>query len=496
MKFGGRAGPRREQGLGGASRSIEGPQASAGSIHTPGNQALIRSLGAGASSRGLAAGRHGGLGNQALARLRRRGPEGLRLGAQDDRFEREAHAVADAIVAPTVEAGAAGLQIQRIGDASGVGLREVPPGVEAAISGARGGGRRLPEEVAATIGPRLGADLEGVRVHTDDRAHALSGALHARAFTTGSDIFFGRGQYDPASGAGRKVLAHELTHVVQQRGRGGGRSERGPIQRFVMQVGVDDGYTETMSKQLLDANKKEEGFLQFKAAWDKSWLGLATYGTYAPTSWHKPKGSDWLPSHGPSKKLKGVPDGEKLRIVGHGNIHGQIGGYSGEEMGGLLLALGLPQTHTGGVDVHGCLPASNWKDDEGNVHGAHIVALEDFLAEQEVKDVVRGYEHCIFPDLDAEVASSAYGFFEVARAFNNLPKGTEQAITEAQEKTIRRVMGDDADNFIDDVTRGTDKVINGLYFFHAARQYLERKGLMQRAELVDTAKARAALKAD
>ena len=98
MKFGGRAGPRREQGLGGASRSIEGPQASAGSIHTPGNQALIRSLGAGASSRGLAAGRHGGLGNQALARLRRRGPEGLRLGAQDDRFEREAHAVADAIV--------------------------------------------------------------------------------------------------------------------------------------------------------------------------------------------------------------------------------------------------------------------------------------------------------------------------------------------------------------------------------------------------------------
>ncbi|MBK9754581.1 MAG: DUF4157 domain-containing protein [Nannocystis sp.] len=495
MKFGGQVGPRRD-------RSQHSPGSSQGGLatpawaHTPGNQALTRLLGAGASTRGFAAGHHAGLGNQALTRLRsKRAPDALRLGAHDDRFEREAHAVADAILAPTIAAGAAGPQIQRISDASGVGLRETPPGVEAAIAGARGGGRRLPGEIATTIGQRLGADLEGVRVHTDDRAHALSRTLHARAFTTGSDIFFGRGQYDPAGAAGRKVLAHELTHVVQQRGRGGGRSERGPIQRFIMQVGVDDGYTATMSAQLTEAHS-DEGFLQFKAAWDKTWFGLATYGTYAPTSWHKPKGDETLPSHGPSKKLKGVADAEPLRIVGHGNIRGQIGGYSGEEMGGLLLALGLPQAHTGGVDVHGCLPASNWTDADDTVHAAHIVALEDFLTGQGVKDTVRGYEHCIYPDQDTEVASSAYGFFEIARAFNNLPKGTKQALTDTQEATIRRVMGADADAFIKDVTRGTDTVVDGLYFFLEAKKYLVAKGLMRRAKLVDTTKARAEMASD
>lgn len=480
----------RGRGERGASPEVTAATVAVRRSEAPGNRVLARLLGARTSPRGVAAGQQAGLGNQALLQLRRGRQDALRVGAQDDRFEREAHAVADRLVAPTVTAGAAGPQIQRIADASSVGLSEAPPGALAGISAARGGGHRLPAEVATTIGERLGADLAGVRVHTDARAHALNRSLHARAFTTGSDIFFGPGEYDPGGAAGRRVLAHELTHVVQQRGRGGGRSERGPIQRFIMQVGVDDGYTTTMSEKLTGAHPKEE-FLQFKAAWDPAWFG--TYGTYAPTSWHKPKGDDKLPSHGPSKKLKGVANDEPLRIVGHGNIMGKIGGYSGAEMGGLLVALGLPEAHTGGIDLHGCLPASNWTDEQDNPQPAHIVALEDFLKDQGRAEVVRGYEHCIFPGIDMEVASSAYSFFEIARAFYNLPKGTKRALSESEGQTIRRVMGKDADRFLEKVTGGTGEVIEGMYFYIEAKKYLVEKGLMQKAELIGTGKARAEL---
>jgi hypothetical protein len=64
----------------------------------------------------------------------------------------------------------------------------------------------------------LGADLSGVRIHADRRADELSRLLQARAFTTGQHVFFRRGAYDPVSSGGRALLAHELTHVVQQRG--------------------------------------------------------------------------------------------------------------------------------------------------------------------------------------------------------------------------------------------------------------------------------------
>jgi hypothetical protein len=62
----------------------------------------------------------------------------------------------------------------------------------------------------------FGADFGGVRVHTDAQADGLNRLLNARAFTTGHDIFFRRGEYSPGSSTGRELLAHELTHVVQQ----------------------------------------------------------------------------------------------------------------------------------------------------------------------------------------------------------------------------------------------------------------------------------------
>ena len=64
--------------------------------------------------------------------------------------------------------------------------------------------------------PTFGADFSGVRVHADTEADTLNRAVSARAFTTGQDIFFREGEYNPGSSSGRELLAHELTHVVQQ----------------------------------------------------------------------------------------------------------------------------------------------------------------------------------------------------------------------------------------------------------------------------------------
>lgn len=91
------------------------------------------------------------------------------------------------------------------------------PEVQAAIARARGGGGSLDESVRARFAPKLGDELADVRVHTDNSADALSRAVSARAFATGRDVFFARGEYRPSSSDGDRLLAHELVHVVQQR---------------------------------------------------------------------------------------------------------------------------------------------------------------------------------------------------------------------------------------------------------------------------------------
>jgi len=94
----------------------------------------------------------------------------------------------------------------------------VHPDVEAAIVAARG--RGLPADRAVTdhVGAALGDSLSDVRIHRDDHAAALARSVSARAFTVGSDIFFGPGEYEPTTRHGRELLTHELVHVVQQRG--------------------------------------------------------------------------------------------------------------------------------------------------------------------------------------------------------------------------------------------------------------------------------------
>jgi hypothetical protein len=92
------------------------------------------------------------------------------------------------------------------------------PDVETTIARTRGGGNSLQPGVRERFGADLGDSLEDVRVHTDDTAHELTQAVSARAFATGNDLYFARGEYRPGSSEGDRLLAHELTHVAQQQG--------------------------------------------------------------------------------------------------------------------------------------------------------------------------------------------------------------------------------------------------------------------------------------
>lgn len=145
---------------------------------------------------------------------------GLLSGPADDRYERDADRVAQAVAGgatPTVNRAAGRLPaIQRLSGSTG---GPVDAGVQQAIQRARGSGQPLPERVRGPFERAFDADFAGVRLHTDVQADRLSRALQAQAFTTGLDIFFRRGEYDADSTCGQHTLAHELTHVMQQRDR-------------------------------------------------------------------------------------------------------------------------------------------------------------------------------------------------------------------------------------------------------------------------------------
>jgi hypothetical protein len=99
------------------------------------------------------------------------------------------------------------------------------PDVEAALARSRGAGTALDGAIRDRYGSGLGDPLTDVRVHADADADVLARSVSARAFTVGSDLYFARDEYRPGTSRGDRLLAHELTHVVQQRGS----STSGPL---------------------------------------------------------------------------------------------------------------------------------------------------------------------------------------------------------------------------------------------------------------------------
>lgn len=154
----------------------------------------------------------------------------LRVGDASDPLEREADEVAERVLrsAGPIQALAPSPEMARRASATpGMAVRpQLGPATEQKIQALRGGGEPLPEPVRELFEPRFGHDFSRVRLHTGGTAESVASSLNALAFTMGDDIVFGAGQYAPGTETGKRLLAHELTHVVQQ-----GRSEPKPLRK-------------------------------------------------------------------------------------------------------------------------------------------------------------------------------------------------------------------------------------------------------------------------
>lgn len=165
---------------------------------------------------------------------------GLRVGVQDDQREHEADRAAERVLSGGFAGG--------LGEASPMVYRKCAacavedelivrrqeeeeeealqlktstdgqqaPGADSAAAAVSRGGRALPEALRSYFEPRFATDFSRVRVHTHDAAANAARSINARAFTLGNDIGFAPGEFSPGSYAGRKLIAHELAHTVQQ----------------------------------------------------------------------------------------------------------------------------------------------------------------------------------------------------------------------------------------------------------------------------------------
>lgn len=95
---------------------------------------------------------------------------------------------------------------------------EAKPSMEVLLSQTKGKGMPLPDDVREEMEAHFKADFSNVRIHTDAAAIEMNQMVKAYAFTHGYDIYFNKGQFNPYSPNGKELLAHELTHVVQQKG--------------------------------------------------------------------------------------------------------------------------------------------------------------------------------------------------------------------------------------------------------------------------------------
>jgi hypothetical protein len=210
-------------------------------VHKPAEKAAGRSAVA-------AQPRRVSLGNQAhLRRLQAK----LSIGGVHDPLEQEADAVADRVMrggdlapqaAPAISKAAPATlsrkcaecedeerkgSLQRKVSSGAMAARDAPPIVDAVLASP---GRALDPPVQDFMASRLGADFSRVRIHSDAKAARSAAAVGARAYTVGNSIVFGTGEFNPASTGGRRLLAHELAHVVQQ----GGDSAGGAPDRRLM----------------------------------------------------------------------------------------------------------------------------------------------------------------------------------------------------------------------------------------------------------------------
>ena len=139
----------------------------------------------------------------------------LAIGASNDSLEREADRVADQVLASTGSNAhrSAPLRIQRHAEQTVGATDNTPDSVDRALAGS---GKPLEPVLRQDMEQRFGHDFSRVRVHSDGAAEQSARDVNARAYTVGRNVVFAAGQFAPETHQGRRLLAHELTHVVQQ----------------------------------------------------------------------------------------------------------------------------------------------------------------------------------------------------------------------------------------------------------------------------------------
>ncbi|MEY2423100.1 MAG: hypothetical protein QOI95_3167 [Acidimicrobiaceae bacterium] len=193
----------------------------------------------------------------------------LMVGKAADPAEHEADLRADHVLAALTHGQ--GTSARRSSDEDHgpdpLGGLDVSTETESEIDKQRGGGQKVPTEVRSAFGADSAA-LDSVRVHTDVHADRLSQSLQAKAFTTGKDIFFRQGTYNPASSDGKELLAHELSHVVQQ----GGDVQRRTVRRRIepsTQYIFDEMSKKTTGKEDKKTFFKTPAYLRVKTDLDE-----------------------------------------------------------------------------------------------------------------------------------------------------------------------------------------------------------------------------------
>lgn len=166
----------------------------------------------------------------------------LAVSDPDDEYEQEAERVAQEVLrSPDVEPATTESPIQRSTSPSSGGAT-VSEDFERKVQSVRTGGMPLPESLRSYFEPRFGRDFSDVRVHTGPRADEVARSINAEAFTLGRDIVFSDGSYRPNTNEGKELLAHELTHVVQQRAAEASRKQ--------LRIGDPDDRFETEAERI------------------------------------------------------------------------------------------------------------------------------------------------------------------------------------------------------------------------------------------------------
>jgi hypothetical protein len=182
----------------------------------------------------------------------------LSVSGRQDFFEREADRVADQVmrmsqgaasvgVAPAdpASSSAASPLVHRLGNSAGENSAAAPAidaATEQRITSLSGRGSTMSPSLRSYMEPRFNADFSAVRIHDDANAHELARAVSAQAFTIGPNIVFGAGHYAPDTERGKRLLAHELTHTLQQ-GAVSTHIARSPVQPGVDPKKVGYSYT-------------------------------------------------------------------------------------------------------------------------------------------------------------------------------------------------------------------------------------------------------------